>query len=469
MRKSLYAKFVIGYLLFAVLSFVTIATFSAQLTYRYCLQNRAGTLRSNAIRIAESYSSFYQGTSKIAEDFYPEMQALSGFLDARIWIMDQSGQIVFDSSSAGNMEGRTVEAFDPADTNAYYRTGNFYGTFPEEMLSVTAPITGNFRTYGYVVLHLPLTIIENLSNGMLQPVYLTFVIVFMFSLLILWIFRFSVAKPLKAITTAANEYAAGNLKYTVKVDSEDEMGYLANTLNFMAHELSNSEDYQRKFIANVSHDFRSPLTSIRGYLEAIIDGTIPPESHEKYLNIVISETERLASLTQDMLSLNSLDQRVMLLEYTDFDITSIIKNTCSTFEGACSNRNIDFNLIFLDFFVYVYADMGKIQQVIYNLVDNAIKFSKDNSTITIEVYEKHEKVFISVKDTGVGIPKENLKQIWTRFFKSDESRGKDKRGTGLGLSIVKEIIQAHNETIDVISTEGVGTEFIFRLSKAKNI
>jgi len=159
----------------------------------------------------------------------------------------------------------------------------------------------------------------------------------------------------------------------------------------------------------------------------------------------------------------------MFLECVNFDITQVVKNTCATFEGTCSNRNIDFNLIFSDFSVYVYADMGKIQQVIYNLVDNAIKFSKDDSSITIEVYEKHEKVFISVKDTGVGIPKENLKQIWTRFFKSDESRGKDKRGTGLGLSIVKEIIQAHNETIDVISTEGIGTEFIFRLPKAKNM
>ena len=244
------------------------------------------------------------------------------------------------------------------------------------------------------------------------------------------------------------------------------MGYLADTLNFMAHELNNSEEYQKKFIANVSHDFRSPLTSIKGYLEAMADGVIPPENQEKYLRIVISETERLNKLTQGLLSLNSLDRANLHLDTSDFDINTIIKSTCETFEGICGQKGITFDLTFPDVTTMVCADMGKIQQVLYNLVDNAIKFSPENSSIAIQVSEKNDKVFVSVKDFGVGIPKENLKKIWTRFFKSDESRGKDKRGTGLGLSIVREIIQAHQETIDVISTEGAGTEFIFRLPKA---
>lgn len=118
--------------------------------------------------------------------------------------------------------------------------------------------------------------------------------------------------------------------------------------------------------------------------------------------------------------------------------------------------------------LFVTGDVGKIQQVLYNLIDNAIKFSHNNSTITIETTEKNEKVFISVKDTGIGIPKDSIKKVWDRFYKSDYSRGKDKKGTGLGLTIVKEIIQAHNENIDVISTEGIGTEFIFSLPKSKN-
>ena len=274
--------------------------------------------------------------------------------------------------------------------------------------------------------------------------------------------------PLKKITEGANEYAAGNLEYYIELNSRDEMGYLAATLNYMSSELDKMEEYQRNFIANVSHDFRSPLTSIKGYLEAIIDGTIPPEMYEKYLTRVISETDRLTKLTQGMLTLNSLDSKGYLSR-TNFDINRVIKDTAASFEGTCATKNIVFELTFSDTIQMVYGDLGKIQQVLYNLIDNAIKFSHADSVIYIQAYAKNEKVFISVKDTGEGIPKESIKKIWERFYKSDQSRGKDKKGTGLGLAIVKEIIQAHGENIDVISTEGVGSEFIFSLPRSTNL
>ena len=236
----------------------------------------------------------------------------------------------------------------------------------------------------------------------------------------------------------------------------------------MSDELNKMEEYQKNFIANVSHDFRSPLTSIKGYLEAILDGTIPPELYEKYLSRVISETERLHKLTESMLALNSLDGR-SYLSRSNFDINRVIKDTAASFEGTCNAKNIVFDLTFGDSIQMVFADMGKIQQVMYNLIDNAIKFSHADSTIYIQAVERHEKIFVSVKDTGIGIPKNSLTKIWERFYKTDLSRGKDKTGTGLGLSIVKEIIQAHGENIDVISTEGVGTEFIFSLPRSTNL
>ncbi len=243
------------------------------------------------------------------------------------------------------------------------------------------------------------------------------------------------------------------------------MGYLSDTLNYMSDELDKMEEYQRNFIANVSHDFRSPLTSIKGYLEAILDGTIPPELYEKYISRVISETERLHKLTESMLTLNSLDARGYLTR-TNFDINRVIKDTAASFEGTCGKKNISFDLTFSDNIQMVYADMEKIQQLMYNLIDNAIKFSHNDSVIYIQAAGQYEKVFVSVKDTGIGIPKDSLKKIWERFYKTDLSRGKDKKGTGLGLSIVKEILQSHGENIDVISTEGVGTEFIFSLPRS---
>ena len=150
-----------------------------------------------------------------------------------------------------------------------------------------------------------------------------------------------------------------------------------------------------------------------------------------------------------------------------FDINDVIKNTANTFEVICSKKNIDLELLLSGRELFVEADMEQIQQVLYNLLSNAIKFSPDNSTITLETTEKNGKIFVSVKDHGIGIPKASLQKIWERFYKIDRSRGKDQKGTGLGLAIVKEILHAHGQHINVISTEGVGTEFIFTLEKAK--
>ena len=313
-------------------------------------------------------------------------------------------------------------------------------------------------------MHLPVYQIQDEANRALNIVYLAAAGIFFLSLIILLVFTKTVYFPLKKITAGANEYAAGNLNYQIELKTHDEMGYLAATLNYMSGELNKMEEYQRTFIANVSHDFRSPLTSIKGYLEAIIDGTIPPEMYEKYLTRMITETERLNKLTQGMLTLNSLDSKGYLSR-TSFDINRVIKDTAASFEGTCDARNIDFDLTFADNIQMVYADLGKIQQVLYNLIDNAIKFSHPDSTIYIQVSAQYEKLFVSIKDTGIGIPRDSIKKIWERFYKTDLSRGKDKKGTGLGLSIVKEIIQAHGENIDVVSTEGVGTEFIFSLPR----
>ena len=313
-----------------------------------------------------------------------------------------------------------------------------------------------------------MSVIWEMSNSNLNVVYITAAILLILSLIILLVFTKTVYFPLQKITEGANEYAAGNLEYRIDLNTRDEMGYLAGTLNYMSGELNKLEEYQRNFIANVSHDFRSPLTSIKGYLEAIIDGTIPPEMYEKYLTRVISETEHLTKLTQGMLTLNSLDSKGYLSR-SSFDINRVIKDTAASFEGTCEKKNINFELTFSDSMQMVYADLGKIQQVLYNLIDNAIKFSHQDSTIYIQTRIKNEKIFVSVKDTGIGIPKDSVQKVFDRFYKSDLSRGKDKKGTGLGLAIVKEIIQAHGENIDVVSTEGVGSEFIFSLPLATNL
>ena len=205
----------------------------------------------------------------------------------------------------------------------------------------------------------------------------------------------------------------------------------------------------------------------KGYVEAMKDGTIPYEMQGKYLDIVLFETERLTKLTENLISLNSCDKSTGRLNLSTFRLYDFIKPIITTFEGKCEKKNVKIDLTLGSKDYYVNADQSKIQQVCYNLLDNAVKFSKEDSTIYIKIVDKGEKIFISIKDEGIGIPKESIAKIWDRFYKTDLSRGKDKTGTGLGLSIVKEMIKAHGENINVISTEGVGTEFIFSLKRIK--
>ena len=317
-----------------------------------------------------------------------------------------------------------------------------------------------------MIIHKSAAQIDENANSLLNISYLMLIVILFLSIIILIFFTEVVYRPLRRIIAATEQYASGNMHYELNVEGEDEMGYLAASLGYMAKTVANSEDDQKKFIANVSHDFRSPLTSIRGFLEAMLDGTIPPEMHEHYLGVVLNETERLTKLTNSLLTLNNLNTKGMLLHMTDWNINDVIRKVAASFEQVCQSKSIRIKLILSGEVLYVHADVDKIQQVLYNLVDNAIKFSNNYSEIEIETTEKGGKVFVSVKDNGIGIPKEDQNQIWERFYKTDLSRGKDKKGTGLGLSIVREIIRAHGENISLVSTEGVGSKFTFTLKRS---
>ncbi len=466
MFRSVYSKFIIGYILFGCIGFIVIAIFSQKMTYNYLVGQSSEKLYDEAVLMAATYEDGDYYFNDIYGAPENDLRLVSSFLNADIWIMDRDGIIRLDSNN-GLFNGMKISGFDPAVSSSVYQIGYYYNMFDEEMLSVLAPINHNYETIGYIAIHYSMALVVESTNEILNIVYLTALIIFILSFVILLIFTVYVYIPLKSITLGAKEYALGHLDYQIKLHgSHDEVRYLGDTLNYMASELNSSERMQREFISNVSHDFRSPLTSIKGYLEAILDGTIPEEYREKYISRVIAETERLSKLTEGMISLGSMEMKSRL-RITPFDINETIRNVCNANENICSLKNIGFELIFEDNSEIVLADEDKIKQVLYNLIDNAIKFSHVDSAITIHTYARQKKVFVSIKDNGIGIPKDSIKKIWDRFYKTDISRGKDKSGTGLGLSIVKEIIQSHNETIDVVSTEGAGTEFTFSLTMAE--
>lgn len=465
MRKTLYLKFLLAFVIFGIFGFLAVALVSSSLMFEHVKRDTALSYYEEATQISNTYATELYNSEITIESAYTQLLALSTYLSADIWIVNPSGTVILHSSEPLNTENpQIIENFDPTIVSgSFYVMDHFFDIYTEDYLSVFAPITNDFKVKGYVIIQLPLSQLTKESDNMLGVTYVTLVMLLFLSLIFLIFFTELFYIPLRKIIRATEQYAAGNMHYKFSVESRDEMGYLAGTLDYMASEIAKSEDAQKKFVANVSHDFRSPLTSIKGYLEAMLDGTIPAELYEKYLTIVLNETERLTKLTNSLLTLNNLNTKGTVLEKSDFDMNKVIRDTVATFEGTCQKKQISIALILTDDEMIVHADMAKIQQVLYNLLDNAIKFSSSNSTITIETRLKYNKLFTSVKDTGIGIPKDSINLIFDRFYKTDLSRGKDKKGTGLGLSITKEIIHSHGENINVISTEGVGTEFIFTL------
>ncbi len=455
----------IAYLIFAVFGFIIVSTFMQQMTIRQLEQDKARELYKNASLLAqnEALAVYKNEMSLISlKDIIDRNAVIS---DEVIRIVNPSGLIIVSSDYDLDIDNpEIIDKFDATSlSGSFYSVGTFYDSLDGTYLTVASPITSGPVVHGYVVASYDTEMLEESANHLLNLDYILLLIMFLLSLIILIFFTELVYIPLRKIITGTEQYASGNLHYEISIESDDEIGYLAASLAYMAQELAKGEDNQKKIVANVSHDFRSPLTSIKGYLEAMNDGTIPPELFPKYTGIVINETDRLIKLTNNLLTLNNLNTSGMILERTDFDINNVIRQTASTFEGSCRGKMITIELALTGDMLYVNADLGKIQQVLYNLIDNAIKFSHKNSIIRIETTEKHNKVFVSVKDSGIGIPKESVPLVFDRFYKSDLSRGKDKKGTGLGLSITREIIRAHKENINVISTEGVGSEFIFSL------
>ena len=431
MHSNLYLKFIILYIIFGFLSIFTAATLGAQLVLDTIRDDDASRLYREATILATDQLSDYYSEDMSFTATRTLLNGVNIYLEADLWLTDTDGNVLLSVSSSGTgMIPKQIQDFDPAEAGGeQYLTGDYHGYYSDEVLTMIVPVTEGFSTKGYLLVHKPLSYFEEQQHSIMVCVYITLIVIYVLSFMIFLGIHLFIYLPLRKITEAAKQYASGNLDYEIPVNSQDEIGYLSASLNYMSTHLKDMEDYQKKFVANVSHDFRSPLTSIKGYIEAIADGTIPVELQGKYLNIILFETERLTDLTRDLLTLNEFDTKDLLLNKESFDLHEMMKQVAASFEGTCTSRKISIELLFASRVLYVHADRSKIQQVLYNLLDNAIKFSNPQSTVTIETTERGEKIFTSVRDYGIGIPKEDLSKIWERFYKSDLSRGKDKKGT----------------------------------------
>lgn len=472
LRHSLFDKIFISFLVAFIVLFTVLVFYSTSVTKSMLVEERTEVLNNEAFMIADqTIISYMQGIYTL-EEMQDALHYYSEALDASIWVADKKG-IIYAYASAPNHPANPKNIFliDP-DFNIYDAqsfNGTFYDTFKADVISVAIPILTNNEPNGMLFVHSSVPQLQNLQSKIVQLIYVPFLMMIIISFLLLGIVSGKIMRPIKKINAVAEEYSTGNFESKIDVHSNDEIGQLATTLEYMASELSKLDEYRRGFISNISHDFRSPLTSIKGYVEAMQEGIIPYEKQDRYLAIIADETQRLTKLTSSLLELNDYDSYGIWLLFKDFDVIDLVLSAINTFEGKCIKKGVAIRLNNHTEDSVVHADKTKIQQVIYNLIDNAIKFTPEGKSIYITLTEKNEKIFISIKDEGVGIPKESLNRIWVRFYKADSSRGKDRQGTGLGLAITKEIIKAHNENINVVSTEGVGSEFTFSLMKSSAI
>ena len=469
MRKSVYPRFLVVYGAIILISLFIVSTLGRTLTENRLIAQDARILYTAGREMASGQAALDFSDRTDIPAIYEALCTLSTAERIDIRILSPSGYIIIDTTAPlrtddyDRIEGFDYAAFGPGQ----YEIGSFFSQYDSDRLNVMVPITHSMKTIGYISLHRDLADITSRADSQLRLMFLIVGIVLALMGLMLMVLQTTVFSPLEKIKTGAREIRAGHLDHRISIPNEDEIGQVADALNTLAEEIRKTGEYQSTFISNVSHDFRSPLTSIKGFTEAMLDGTIPPEKHDRYLQIIQNEADRLEKLTRNTLSLENLQRNPTgrsPLIYSTFDINRVIKKTAAVFEGSCRPRKITISLILMEGELMVSADKDKIQQVLYNLIDNAIKFSPDNATITLESRLRHGKCEISVADEGIGIAPENLNRIWDRFYKTDASRGIDKKGTGLGLSIVREIIKAHDQTITVTSTENVGSRFVFTLA-----
>ncbi|MCR5201797.1 MAG: HAMP domain-containing histidine kinase [Lachnospiraceae bacterium] len=469
MKINYRTRWLLAYLVLLTVFLLILNTYGKKLIFKTTYENTETLLYNEATQLSQAYVN---DISLEKEDNEKSLTALKNALttvqlgtQTRIWLVNKKGVIILDSYNDKLKDIDITKYNKHFLMNQTYNGSSLDKIVPKRSFYVIYPLSVDMKINGYLVVSKTVENIDKqatIYNDNIIICYFIFIIILTIVMLFLYL---DFHRPLKKITETTKQYAKGNFDYDIGKRPQNEYYKLYDAIKYIGEKTSGMKEEEKKFIANVSHDFRSPLTSIKGYSQALADGTIPPEMYEKYLNIILFETERLNKLTSNLLELNNFENNGMVIEAERFELNSCIRMTLAGFEERCKKKKISINLLLEGKHVYVMADMFKIEQVIQNLTDNAIKFSEPNSEITISTNIQGSKVFVSVKDRGIGIPKENLDKIWERFYKTDHSRGKDKTGSGLGLSIVREILLAHGEKINVASTKNAGTEFTFSLKK----
>lgn len=476
--KNVYLRNFVATATLVFMCFLLVAVSFVGIGRGYIINDYRERMDNNASEVARTASAIADGDSLTSWSLSMTLSSISRTTGNQVFITDETGKIVSCSDRAPMCEhlGHQI----PADvmqtletTGEYDQMSTLGGLYEKNRYAVARPIktSGDGKDIiGYVFIT---NVVDNILKTWSSLTGITAIVtigVFAAAMIVSLMYSKHMAKPLDEMAAASRRFARGDFSVRVRQreDPTDEMGALIDSFNKMADSLENAEERRSEFIANISHELRTPMTTISGFAEGLLDGTIPPEDEKKYLRAISDETKRLSRLVRDMLDVSQLRNRAAdSTKRIDFDLTELTLQTLLSFESRATKKNLDVDPQLPDNHIMVHADKDAITQVIYNLLDNAVKFASPGSCITVRIYKDNGKAYVSVRDHGETIPPDDLPFIFDRFHKSDRSRSLDKDGVGLGLYLVKSIINSHDEDIAVTSRDGM-TEFVFTLALAKN-
>lgn len=471
MRKTLFSKHFITVASIILLSITILGAVLLVFASQYFKQDRYKLLEHNARQAAAlTYSNirnnyFENVTPQVVLPMYT---ILANSIESDIYLANTDGELLlFAKGTGANHMSQSIskDIISKASSGGYREIGKMGGLYPDTHYTVGIPVN---RDDG-----LPAAVVFVSASAKALTVFLVEILkMFAVSSLAVLILAFAavyfitadLVRPLRKMVTATHSFSKGDFTVRVPVESYDELGQLAISFNNMASSLATTETTRRSFTANVSHELRTPMTTIGGFIDGILDGTIPDDKRDDYLKIVSQEIKRLSRLVRSMLNIARIEAGELEIKPDLFDVNDTVIRTVFTFEQPLEAKNIEVRG--LDHGkVMVEADPDLIHQVIYNLIENAVKFASESGYIEIGYTEDDAATSVSIKNSGDGIPKDEIPHVFDRFYKTDKSRSRDKGGAGLGLHIVRSIINLHGGDIIVRSVEGEYCEFVFTIPK----
>ena len=438
----------------------------------------SGNLESAAGKLAAMYAKMPKNSYLVAGQVMgTAMDVLKEALDSDVIIVGSNGYVMFTTLDGEfNRQNNLVpqEAVDSVlSGKKYHSNGIFLKNQPDSAAAYTVGVPvimqDNETSAAVFVTTTEVGLLDTLMPFLL--LYLLFTgLALAIAMLIIYFISLRMFRPLEQMSQAVKAYADGDFSMRVDVKHADDLGELAMAFNNMADSLGRLETMRREFVEDVSHELRTPMTTIGGFIDGILDGVIEPEQQNKYLKIVSDEIKRLSRMVSSMLDVAKIQSGTMVYSKTNFDITEVIQKNISGFEERLREKQVqvvwqaDENGDY-----YVYADMDSVYRVVYNLLDNALKFVNVGGTVTLRLEMRGDKIFTAIRNTGSGIPQKDVGHIFERFYKTDKSRSVNKRGVGIGLYLVKNMVKDLGGDIFVSSKEGSFAEFSFTLPKAIDI